>query len=140
VLKNIDPLLSGGLLQILDDMGHGDELIIADRNFPSFSRGVAVVRVAADAATTFEAVLSVFPLDTFVDRPLERMGPDDGDATPNEVQSAVLAIASRHHGSALEFGVIPRTAFYERADDAFAVVHTLETASYCDFILTKGTV
>ena len=140
MLKNIDPLLSGELLQILDDMGHGDELVIADRNFPSFSRGIPVVRVTADAAATFEAVLSVFPLDTFVERPLERMGPDDGATDANDVQERILAVASRHHGSSLEFGVIPRMAFYDRADQAFAVVHTLETAPYCDFILTKGVV
>jgi L-fucose mutarotase len=140
VLKGIDPLLSGALLKMLDELGHGDQLVIADRNFPSFTQGSPVVHLAVDdVLRVFDAVLSVFPLDTFVDQPLERISPAD-DLSPNAAQTAVLELARRHDGRPLEFNVLPRFDFYGRAGRAHAVIHTLEAAPYCDFILTKGVV
>jgi L-fucose mutarotase len=140
VLKGVDPLLSGELLKILDEMGHGDVLVIADRNFPSYSRGLPVVSVAAGSVDVVKAVLSVFPLDTFVDRPLARMGSDADPDAQNEVQSAVAALATVVHGSAVEVEAIPRRDFYPRADLGYAVIHTLETAPFCNFLLTKGVI
>jgi len=140
VLKGIDPLLSGELLQILDDMGHGDVLAIVDRNFPAHATGLPVVRVSAPVVPVVEAVLSLFPLDTFVERPLGRMGPQDAPQEQNDVQSAVLAAAIAAEGRDIAFEAIPRFEFYDRARDAFAVVQTLETAPYCDFLFTKGVV
>jgi L-fucose mutarotase len=140
VLKGIDPLLSGALLKLLDELGHGDQLVIADRNFPSFTQGSPVVHLAVDdVVRVVKAVLTVFPLDTFVEQPLERISPAD-DLSPNATQSAVLETARRHDGRPLEFAVIPRLDFYARAGRAHAVIHTLEAAPYCDFILTKGVV
>jgi L-fucose mutarotase len=140
VLKGIDPLLSGELLKMLDELGHGDQLVIADRNFPSFTQGSPVVRLAVDDNTrVFEAVLSVFPLDTFVDTPLERMGPQDDPTQENDKQRAALAVARRHLPG-VSLVPIPRFEFYERAKEAHAVVATLESAPYCCFILTKGVV
>jgi L-fucose mutarotase len=140
VLKGIDPLLSGALLKMLDELGHGDQLVIADRNFPSHTQGSPVVHLAMDdVVRVFEAVLSVFPLDTFVERPLQRISPVD-DPTPNATQTAVLETARRHDGRPLEFQVVPRLDFYARAGRAHAVIHTLEAAPFCDFILTKGVV
>jgi L-fucose mutarotase len=140
MLKGVDPLLSGELLKILDEMGHGDQLVIADRNFPAASQGAPVVRLAVDAATAFEAILSVFPLDTYIYRPVARMGAQDDPEHVTAIQTGILAIATRHHGSPLEFEAIPRMSFYDRAKAAYAVVQTLETAPYCDFILTKGVI
>ena len=140
MLKGIDPLLSGALLKMLDELGHGDQLVIADRNFPSYTQGSPVVQLAVDdVVRVFEAVLSVFPLDTFVEQPLERIAPAD-DLSPNATQSEVLETARRHDGRPLEFNVIPRFDFYARAGQAHAVIHTLEAAPYCDFILTKGVI
>ena len=140
MLKGIDPLLSGALLKMLDELGHGDQLVIADRNFPSYTQGSPVVHLAVDdIVRVFDAVLSVFPLDTFVEQPLERIAPTD-DPNPNTAQTAVLEAARRHDGRLLEFNVIPRFDFYARAGRAHAVIHTLESAPYCDFILTKGVV
>jgi L-fucose mutarotase len=140
MLKGIDPLLSGELLKMLDELGHGDQLVIADRNFPSFTQGSPVVRLAVDDNTrVFEAVLSVFPLDTFVDTPLERMGPQDDPTQENDKQRAALAVARRHLPG-VSLVPIPRFEFYERAKEAHAVLATLESAPYCCFILTKGVV
>lgn len=140
MLKGIDPLLSGELLQILDDMGHGDVLAIVDRNFPAHATGLPVVRVSAPIVPVVEAVLSLLPLDTFIPQPLGRMGPQESPADENDTQVAVLDAAIAAEGRNLTFEVIPRFAFYDRARDAFAVVQTLETAPYCDFLLTKGVI
>ena len=140
MLKGIDPLLSGELLQILDDMGHGDVLAIVDRNFPAHAAGLPVVRITAAIVPVVSAVLTLFPLDTFIEKPLARIGPQDDPTVQNETQSAVLAAAAAADGRELEFENIPRFAFYDRAREAFAVVQTLETAPYCDFLLTKGVI
>ena len=139
MLKGIDPLLPGELLKLLDEMGHGDQLIIADRNFPGFSQGIPVVRLDTDAATAIRAILTVFPLDTFVEHPLERMGPQDDPASEeNDTHRAVLSAARAADPRPLELGVIPRFDFYDRAKSAFAVVLTRESAPYADFVLSKG--
>jgi L-fucose mutarotase len=141
VLKNIDPVLTGELLKVLDEMGHGDQLVIADRNFPAATTGRPVIRVGEiGAVRTLTAILSVFPLDTFVARPLERMELDNDPLLTNPTIDAVLEVAQASHSAALEYGVIPRFDFYERARRASAVVLTLESAPACDFIITKGVI
>lgn len=139
MLKGIDPLLTGELLRALDQMGHGDKLVIADRNFPAFSLGPEVIHTdATSVAAIMDAVLSVFPLDTFVESPLERMGPDAAEV--NDTQLAVLEIARHHSWPSLEFGAVPRTEFYERAAEGTLVIQCMEAAPYCDFILVKGVI
>lgn len=141
MLKGIDPLLSGELLKTLDEMGHGDRLLLVDRNYPAASSGRPVVRlgeVGVERALT--AILSVLPLDGFVDHPLERMEVQDDPAVVAPVQERVLAVARAYHGAPLAFGVVPRLAFYERAKRVFAVVHTLESEPYGCFVLQKGVV
>jgi L-fucose mutarotase len=140
MLKGIDPLLTGELLRTLDQMGHGDRIVVADGNFPAASLGPPVLRVAtADIVALIGAVLDVLPLDTAVEQPLRRMCPDAGADAPNPTQRRVLAVAQERSG-ARELGTIRRQEFYEESRDVFAIVQTLETAPYCDFILTKGTV
>jgi L-fucose mutarotase len=141
MLKGIDPLLSGGLLKILDEMGHGDELLLVDRNFPAASTGRPVVRLGeVGVERAMAAILSVFPLDEFVDAPLERMEVDDDPRRTTTQQDAVLALAREHHPRPLEWGVVPRLDFYERSRAAYAVVHTLEPRPWGCFILKKGVV
>ncbi|WEO76873.1 RbsD/FucU domain-containing protein [Cryobacterium sp. SO2] len=140
MLIGIDPLLSGDLLKMLDEMGHGDELLLVDRNYPAASSGRPVIRLGpvnvTDAAT---AILSVFPLDTFVERPVERMEVDDNPAIVGDSQAEVLEVA-RAGWPELEFGVVPRLDFYRRAQTVYGVVHTLDARPYGCFILRKGVV
>jgi len=141
MLKGVDPLLSGGLLKILDEMGHGDQLLLVDRNYPAASTGRPVVRLGeAGVVRTMAAILSVFPLDEFVEEPLERMEVDGDAVRATAEQDAVLELARAAHPLPLEWGVVPRLSFYERARASYAVVHTLEPQPWACFILTKGVV
>ncbi len=141
MLKNVDPLLSGDLLKILDDMGHGDTLLLVDRNYPAAAAGVPVVRLGeVGVVRAARAVLSVMPLDQFVDFPLERMEVDEIASRTTPVQDEVLVQARALDGRDLRYGVVPRLDFYRRAREAFAVVHTLEASPYACFILRKGVV
>lgn len=141
MLKGIDPLLSGDLLKVLDDMGHGDQLALVDRNFPAYSSGRPVIRLGeVSVLRAARAILSVFPLDSFVDRPLERMEVEDDATLTTPVQDELLVLASEAEGRALEYGVVPRLDFYERVRSAYAVVHTLDDTPYGCFLLHKGVV
>lgn len=141
MLKGIDPVLSGELLKILDEMGHADKLLLVDRNYPAFASGTPVIQLGEiTQKRAAEAILSVFPLDTYVEFPLERMEVDDDAAIVPEVQQEVLEVARRSFENPLEFAVVPRLEFYRRAAQAFAVVRTLETRPYGCFILQKGVV
>lgn len=140
MLIGIDPLLNGELLKLLDEMGHGDELLLVDRNYPAAASGRPVVRLGPASVTeAATAILSVFPLDHFVQRPLERMEVDDDPAVVGDSQAEVLAVARRGWPE-LEFGIVPRLDFYRRAQSAYAVVHTLDNRPYGCFILRKGVV
>jgi L-fucose mutarotase len=139
-LKGIDPLLNGELLKALDELGHGDLLVIADRNFPAHSQGAPVIRVDAGAVDTARAILTLCPLDTVVPTPIERMIHSDEDPQTNDTQEAVLAVARESEGTELEFRDIPRLSFYDRAAQARVVVLTRETAPYANFVLIKGVV
>jgi L-fucose mutarotase len=141
MLKNIDSLLSGDLLKILDDMGHADRLLVVDSNYPAAASGKSVIRLGeVGVVRALRAILSVFPLDSFVERPLERMEAFDDPSIVTDVQREVLATATELDGRSLQYGVIPRLDFYERARTCYAVVHTLETAPYSCFILHKGVI
>ena len=141
MLTGVDPLLSGDLLKILDDMGHGDQLLLVDRNYPAAASGKPVIRLGeASILRAAQAILSVFPLDSFIAHPLERMEVDDDPAKTTSTQDALLELARASEGRDLEFGVIPRLSFYDRAKAAYAVVHTLDAQPYGCFILHKGVI
>lgn len=141
MLKGVDPLLSGDLLKILDDMGHGDQLLLVDRNYPAAASGKPVIRLGeASILRAAQAILSVFPLDSFIAHPLERMEVDDDPSKTTSTQDALLELACASEGRDLEFGVIPRLSFYDRAKSAYAVVHTLDAQPYGCFILHKGVI
>lgn len=141
MLKGIDPLLSGDLLKVLDDMGHGDRLLLVDRNYPAASSGRPVIRLGeVTILRAAQAILSVLPLDSFIDRPLLRMEVDADPSLTTPVQDELLVLASRLEGRSLEYGVIPRLSFYEQARAAFAIVHTLDSVPYGCFVLQKGVV
>ena len=141
MLKGIDPLLSGDLLKILDDMGHGDQLLLVDRNYPAAASGKPVIRLGeVGVLRAAKAILSVYPLDLFVDHPLERMEVEDDPIKTTSLQDGLLELAKETENRDLEYGVIPRLNFYERDKNAYAVVHTLEDQPYGCFILHKGVI
>ncbi len=143
MLKGIDPLLNADVLYALRAMGHGDDLIIADTNFPSDSvaRDTVlgeVLRIDRPAAEVVRAVLSVYPMDTFVDDAVARMEvvgePDTILPVMEEVQGEVNAAGGPTMKS------IERYAFYDRARLAYAVIQTGERRFYGCFALRKGVV
>lgn len=141
MLRGIDPILSPDLLHILRAMGHGDEIVIADANFPSESTAARVVRLdGIDAVRVARAVLSVMPLDGFVDDPAHCMAVvNNPEAVPEVVglfQATIDAVADRPAPIAR----LERFAFYERARAAYAIVATGERRLYGNLILKKGVV
>lgn len=145
MLKGINPLLNAEVLGALRAMGHGDDLIIADTNFPSESVARLTVsgrllRIDRSAADVVEAVLSVYPLDTFVDDAAARMeivgAPDEVPPVQQEVQAKVDAA----NGTPLPMLPIERYAFYERAKNAYAVIQTHERRFYGCFAFRKGVI
>ena len=139
MLRGIDPLLGPDLLHTLAAMGHGDELVVVDRNFPATSHNARVHRLdGVDAVRAVSAVLSLLPLDGFVDHPLRAMEIVGSPGEVNEVQRAVLAAATEASGRELSLLAVERHEFYRQARSAFAVLATGEDRPYGCFILTKG--
>ena len=145
MLKGINPLLNADVLQALRAMGHGDDLIIADTNFPSDSVAKQTVhgkllRIDASAAQVVKAVLSLYPLDTFVDDSAARMEivgkPDEIPAVQQEVQKEV----NKAEGKAWPMISVERYAFYERAKQGYCVIQTGERRFYGCFAFRKGVV
>ena len=145
MLKGINPLLNADVLQALRAMGHGDDLIIADTNFPSDSVARQTVlgrllRIDAPAAEVVKAVLSLYPLDTFVDDAAARMEivgkPDEIPPVQKEVQKEIDAA----EGKSWPMLPVERYAFYERAKQAYCVIQTGERRFYGCFAFRKGVV
>ena len=141
MLKGLDPLLNADLLHVLRAMGHGDELVIVDANFPATTTGRRLVRMDGVSATrALVAILSVMPLDDFVDEPCARMAVvGDPDAEP-AVCKEFQEIIDRAEGGRFQLARIERFAFYERARAAFAVVQTGETRLYGCVLLKMGVI
>ncbi|PAP97829.1 RbsD/FucU family protein [Mesorhizobium mediterraneum] len=145
MLKGINPLLNADVLQALRAMGHGDDLIIADTNFPSDSVARQTVlgrllRIDAPAADVVKAVLSLYPLDNFVDDAAARMEivgkPDEIPTVQQEVQKEIDAA----EGKPWPMISVERYAFYERAKKAYCVIQTGERRFYGCFAFRKGVV
>ena len=145
MLKGINPLLNADVLQVLRAMGHGDDLIIADTNFPGESVAKAtahgrLLRIDRSAAEVVEAVLSVYPLDTFVDDAAARMEIVDAPDEIPPVQQEVQAAIDEANGEPWPMISIERYAFYERSKQAYAVIQTHERRFYGCFAFRKGVV
>ena len=141
MLKGIDPVLTPELLHVLASMGHGDELVLVDRNFPAVSVGRRVVRLdGCDLPRAARAILSLFPVDTFVERPVAAMQMVDTPDVVPDVQQDVFALVDAAEGREVGVERVERFAFYERAKRAFAVVTTTEDRPYGCVVLTKGVV
>ncbi len=146
MLKNVDPLLSADLLRALRAMGHGDDIIICDANFPadSVARQTTLGKVirldGADAPRAVKAILSVMPLDTFVDGAAMRMevvdAPDDIPVVQQEVQQEI----DNAEGKSWPLDSIDRFAFYDKAKTAYCIVATGERRFYGCFSFKKGVI
>jgi L-fucose mutarotase len=139
MLKGINPLLNADLLYALAAMGHGDELAIVDCNFPSTSTAQRLIRLdGADVSSAVRAVLTLFPVDTFVEEALVRMeivgAPGEIPDLHREIHALVTAAERRE----IRMGSLDREAFYRHAREAFAVVATSETRPYGCFLIVKG--
>ena len=146
MLKGLDPLLSADLLGLLDAMGHGDDLVIADRNFPAHSVSLhttsrrVISERGVDTNQMSKAILSVFPLDTYVDIQIHHMAVIGAPDTILSVHSELLAIAQAGEKAPVKMAAIERMAFYEAAKRAYMVVQTGETRPFGCFILKKGVI
>ena len=139
MLKGIPDILSPELLKILMEMGHGDELVIADGNFPAASYAQRLVRLDGHATPLLlDAILKLFPLDGFVDRPVTLMDVVPGDNYNPEIWEVYLKIIQLHETNFSDFEMMERYAFYERAKKAYAIAATGEKARYANIILKKG--
>lgn len=144
MLKGIPPILSPELLKALCEMGHGDELIIADGNFPSQSIGKNAVVVRADghgAAEILDAVMQLIPLDAYVEKPVALMEIVPGDTCPTPpIWTEYEKILCKHEPEHCAIESMERFAFYERAKNAYLIIATGETAIYANVLLKKGVV
>ena len=139
MLKNIPKIVSPQLLKVLCEMGHGDEIVIADGNFPAETFGQRVIRAdGLGGEEVLDAVLSLIPLDTYATENFMLMETVAGDPTPT-IWEKYYAIAQKHDDN-MRASNIERFAFYERAKKAYAVIATGEGAVYANIILKKGVI
>ncbi len=141
MLKGIPSILSPELLKILMEMGHGNELVLADGNFPAASIAQRLVRLDGhDVPRILESVLRLFPLDTYVEKPVALMAVTPGDRVQPVIWEEYRKVILASKEPFAEFEYIERFAFYERARQAYAVVATGESSLYANIILKKGVV
>ena len=140
MLKGIDPIISPELIKILMEMGHGDELCIGDGNFPAASFAKRLVRLDGHGVSeVLDAILRLYPLDTYVDCPVTLMEIVPGDdVVPVIWDEYERIIRAREGDKKIEH--MGRFAFYERAKKCYAVVATGESALYANIIIKKGVV
>lgn len=143
MLKNIPPILSPELLKVLCEMGHGDEIILADGNFPAESIGKDAIVVRADGHGTvelLEAIPQFLPLDQYVEKPVALMKVVDGDPCKPTIWDSYKQKLNESGNDPAKIEMVERFAFYERAHHAYAIIATGESAIYANVLLKKGVV
>jgi L-fucose mutarotase len=144
MLKGIPQILSPELLKVLCEMGHSDRLIIADGNFPAESMGKNAIVIRCDGhgvPEILDAILKLFPLDTYKDHPVSLMEVMAGDTVETPIWDVYQKIVSKYDNRGAEaIGQIERFAFYEEAKTAYAIIATGEKALYANIMLQKGVV
>ena len=141
MLININPILSPELLHALRSMGHGDKLVLADANFPSAALAKKLIRLdGANIPNAAKAILSVLPLDSFVDYPVERMEIDVNPDEINDVHQDLIDVLKNSAGDKWKVGSIERFKFYEEAKQAYMIVSTTDARAFGCFIITKGVI
>ena len=144
MLKGIPKILSPELLKVLCEMGHSDRLVLADGNFPAESMGKGAIVIRCDGhgvAELLDAILQVFPLDTYVEHPVSLMEVMAGDPVETPIWDTYRQIIERHDARGEKtVGHMERFAFYEEAKKAYAIIATGETALYANVMIQKGVV
>ena len=144
MLKGIPKIISPELLKILCEMGHSDRIVIADGNFPAESVGKEAKVIRADghgACELLRAILELFPLDTYVEKPVILMEVTPGDKVETPIWDEYAEIVERVGGCSRDvIGEVERMAFYEEARSAYAIIATGESALYANIILQKGVI
>lgn len=141
MLKGISPAISPELIKILMEMGHGDELVIADGNFPAASVAQRLVRAdGMGVPVLLDAILALFPLDQYVENPVALMAVVPGDTYKPVIWDEYRTILKNRETRFVEFEYVERFEFYERAKKAYAVLASSEPALYANIILKKGVV
>ena len=139
MLINVNPLLSPEILLTLRSMGHGDRFVLSDANFPSYSHAKKIHRMdGLNIPQAAEALLSVFPLDSFIPDPVKRMEIDGKPQEINDVQKDLIDTVHKVSGPNWKISSIERQQFYAEAKETFAVITTSDTRPYGCFIFTKG--
>ena len=140
MLKGISPLIPPELLKIMCEMGHGDELVLGDGNFPAASNAKRLVRCDGHGVPQLlDAILKLYPLDTYVESPVMLMQVTPGDDVVPVIWEQYQAIVDSNCGKT-KLSQIERFEFYERTREAYAVVATGESALYANIILKKGVI
>lgn len=144
MLKNIPPILVPELLKVMSEMGHGDQIVIGDGNFPaeSIGRGKPVIRLdSCGVPELLDAMLQFFPLDPYVEQPVTLMEVVPGDPVETPIWGEYQATVAKYDDrGANAVGHLERFAFYEQAKKAYAVIATGEKALYANIILQKGVI
>ena len=144
MLKGISPLVSPDLLKALCEMGHGDRLVISDGNFPAESMGknAKVIRMDGHGVPEIlDAILQLFPLDTYVEKPVGLMEVVPGDPVETPIWNTYFDTVQKYDArgeNAVQY--IERFAFYAQAKEAYAIIATGESALYANILLQKGVV
>ncbi len=141
MLKNIPAIISPELMKIMMEMGHGDEIVFADGNFPAATKAQRLVRCDGHGTSELlDAILRFFPLDTYVEAPVGVMEVVPGDNVVPTVWEEYKTIIQKHEGQERKIEHIERFEFYNRAEQAYAIVATSDSALYANLILKKGVV
>jgi L-fucose mutarotase len=141
MLKGIPTIISPELMSVLLSMGHGDELVIADGNFPASSMARRLLRADGHGVPPLlDAIMRFFPLDAYVPHPVALMAVVPGDTAKTVIWNEYRDIIRRHDPGFGDFELVERFAFYERAQRAYAILATSESAIYANVILKKGIV
>lgn len=141
MLKNIPAIISPELMKIIMEMGHGDEIVFADGNFPAATKAQRLVRCDGHGVSELlDAILRFFPLDTYVDAPVGVMEVVPGDDVVPVIWEDYKRIITEHEGQERNIEYIERFEFYKRSEKAYAIVATTDSALYANLILKKGVV
>lgn len=139
MLINVNPLISPEILQLIRSMGHGDKFVLSDANFPSYSHANKLYRMdGLSIPEAAEALLSHFPLDSFIPHPVERMEIDGKPDEINEVHQDLIDTVKKVSGDNWKIGSVERQKFYVEAKKTMAVITTSDTRPYGCFMFTKG--
>ncbi|MHB1453447.1 MAG: RbsD/FucU family protein [Saccharofermentanales bacterium] len=139
MLKGIPSILSPELLKILMEMGHGDEIVLADGNFPAASNAKKLLRFDGHGVPELlDAIMQFLPLDTFVPHPVSLMGIVPGDLYVPEIWKVYEKTIQKYDDRLELIEFVERFEFYERTRKAYAVLATSESARYANIILKKG--